>query len=168
MVSKSTGFTPSEMLYGTNITLPAAWTWHSTNEEDILHAVKRIKLIKDKLPQLRKLGVRRGVAAKNSEQTRYNKKVKEFLFQVGHKVLKLVESEKGKLEDLWEGPYTILKCLTKGTYLICDDYGNRDLVNGDKLKLYFSSTSMVPSVSNRMRSKFKTFNQGKRYEDIHA
>ncbi|OMH80500.1 hypothetical protein AX774_g6063 [Zancudomyces culisetae] len=124
--------------------------------------------MKSNLPQIRKIGVRKAVAANESEKVRYNKTVKFTKFQVREKVLKLVEYERGKLESLWEGPYTVLKRFTKGAYLISDQFGNRDLVNGDLLKKYHESKFMIPEISNRLRPKLLTFKQAQNNEGIIA
>ncbi|OMH85256.1 hypothetical protein AX774_g1209 [Zancudomyces culisetae] len=166
MQSKSTGYTPAEMMYGTDMLIPSTWQTNGIVEDEVEQIESRLKLMQSNLPQLRKIGVQKAVAAKEAEKVRYNKSVKSTKFQVGDKVLKLVEYERGKLESLWEGPYTILKRFTKGAYLISDHLGNRDLVNGDLLKLYYESKFMIPEITSRLRPKLHTYKQVRQNEDI--
>ncbi|OMH83944.1 Retrovirus-related Pol polyprotein from transposon [Zancudomyces culisetae] len=168
MESKSTGYTPAEMMYGTEMCIPSTWKSNGVIEDEVEQVKSRLELMKSNLPQIRKIGVRKAVAAKESEKVRYNKTVKFTKFQVGEKVLKLVEYERGKLESLWEGPYTVMKRFTKGAYLISDQFGNRDLVNGDLLKKYHESKFMIPEISNRLRPKLLTFKQAQNNEGIIA
>ncbi|OMH80343.1 Transposon Tf2-11 polyprotein [Zancudomyces culisetae] len=168
MNSKSTGYTPAEMLYGTELQMPSTWKTNGIIEDDVEQIEHRLKLMQSDLPQIRKIGVRKAVAAKEAEKIRYNKTVKPTKFQVGNKVLKVVEYDRGKLESLWEGPFTIIKRFSKGAYLITDQLGNRDLVNGDLLKLYHESRFMIPEITSRLRPKLNTFKQARYNEDIIA
>ncbi|OMH79256.1 hypothetical protein AX774_g7336, partial [Zancudomyces culisetae] len=77
-------------------------------------------------------------------EIRYNRDVKIYKFKIGDYVLKRVEIEKSKLESYWEGPYQVERVLAKGAYIINDNHGSRDLVNGDLLKMYNASNNMIP------------------------
>ncbi|OMH83426.1 Retrovirus-related Pol polyprotein from transposon [Zancudomyces culisetae] len=154
MESKSTQFSPSQMLYGTQMTLPNAWETNGRIDNIEEQVKERVKLITTDLPQIRELGVVKAVEAKKWNEYRYNKT--------------LVEQEKSKLEDLWEGPYLVLRKLDKRTYLITDGVGNRDLINGDILKSYHESNFMIPEVAHTIKPKIKMIRRIRRDEGIHA
>ncbi|OMJ18370.1 hypothetical protein AYI69_g7056 [Smittium culicis] len=155
MKSKATGFSPSEMLYGTQIKTPRSWIFQEESidlEEAIIQRIRGIKL---ELPELRKIGIDRMVKNKNSETARYNEKVTIENFKLGNLVYKLSEQTQRKLEAPWEGPYKIKEVLNKGTYLISDSLGNQDLVHGDRLKLFNRGEFSVPIETIPLRTNLK-------------
>ncbi|OMH78985.1 DNA damage-inducible protein 1 [Zancudomyces culisetae] len=124
--------------------------------------------INDDLPVLRNLAHKSSIEAKSSQATRYNKGVTYHRFEVGEKVLKLVDMERSKLEHYWEGPYTVERALSKGAYVISDQEGNRELAHGDMLKKYHTSNYMIPDVTTTLKTKLKRFKQSRRNENIRA
>ncbi|PWA01420.1 hypothetical protein BB558_002484 [Smittium angustum] len=139
MKNKSTGLSPSELLYGVNLLTPATWVGPAEIDDLEGAIMERIEFIKTDLPELRNAGISRMVEVKQREKEVYDKSVQS------------------KLEELWEGPYRILKKLDKGTYIIEDEEGNRDLVHGDRLKLFYKNKEMIPEVGIPLRSKLKRF-----------
>ncbi|OMJ16644.1 Retrovirus-related Pol polyprotein from transposon [Smittium culicis] len=145
MKSRITKYSPSELLYGTKIITPVAWKPRSENDdinEDIFERVKRIDL---EIPEMRLKAFNSSVKNKKYEAKKYNENVKLYKFKVGDKVLKQVEVG-DKFGPKWEGPYTIYWVHGKGSYVIQDINDNRDLVNGDRLKIYNENRNMIPEV----------------------
>ncbi|OMH82056.1 hypothetical protein AX774_g4476 [Zancudomyces culisetae] len=168
MKNKSTGYSPAELLYGFNLTLNS--NWQPNGEIDNLEEEinTRIKIINTDLPQIRKLSAEKSVSAKRKTEIKYNKNVKIFNFNLGDKVLKLVQGEKNKFDKIFEGPYEIQQKLTKGAYVISDNNANREIVNGDILKLYHNINGMIPEVTSNLNTKLKRFKKPRLHEDIYA
>ncbi|OMH81800.1 Retrovirus-related Pol polyprotein from transposon [Zancudomyces culisetae] len=136
------GVSPSKMLYGSNIRTPVTWTSEVTNENETEAFKERLKFVEVNLPVLRDLASQKIIKNKEYEVQRYNKKVTVFKFKLLDKVLKKVEMPTSKFSAIWEGPYTIVRVLDKGTYIIRDEDNNLDQVNGDRLKKYKESENM--------------------------
>ncbi|OMH80018.1 Retrovirus-related Pol polyprotein from transposon, partial [Zancudomyces culisetae] len=135
---------PAELLYGIKLATPATWTPPPEISDVELGIQERIEAIKTDIPELRNVGLNNSRAAKEKEQAVYNRGVKLSVFKEGDIVLKLTEQPQAKLENIWQGPYKVTRRLNKGAYVIMDSEGNRDLVNGDMLKLYHYSKYMLP------------------------
>ncbi|OMH80458.1 Retrovirus-related Pol polyprotein from transposon, partial [Zancudomyces culisetae] len=157
MRNRSTGYSPAELLYGVKLTTPALWSPPAEISDLELAIQERIESINTNIPELREIGYQNSVKAKQNMKTAYDKKVKFVNFEIDQMVMKLVEHATDKFQEVWEGPYRILKKLNLGAYLITDSEGNRDIVNGDSLKKYHHSTHMVPEVSSQLRSKLHRF-----------
>ncbi|OMJ24453.1 hypothetical protein AYI69_g4629 [Smittium culicis] len=128
MKSKATGFSPAEMLYGFELTMPTSWAppiEECALEESI---IERVRSLNTELQNIRATGVSKMIKNKNKEKNQYNQGVKLSTFEVGDRVLKLVEQVKSKLEEKCEGPY-----------IIKYEENNKDLVHGDRLKEFKSS-----------------------------
>ncbi|OMJ20021.1 hypothetical protein AYI70_g2666 [Smittium culicis] len=138
MKSKSTGFSPAEMLFGFQIRTPMSWQPKNGEYNYEESVMQRIAEIKVELPEIRKLGIDRMVKVKNKEKSIYDKKVSKEGFKIGELILKSIDHPQKKLEQKWDGPYKIEKVLEKGTYWISDKLGNKDLVHGDRLKKFNS------------------------------
>ncbi|PVV03363.1 hypothetical protein BB560_002160 [Smittium megazygosporum] len=95
--------------------------------------------------------------SRKEKEIRYNRDVYEMEFQIGDRVLRLIEHSQTKLEPKWEGPYTIKTVLEKGTYIIKDDFENRDLVHGDRLKNFREDSEENIEVENVLRSNIYRF-----------
>ncbi|OLY80384.1 hypothetical protein AYI68_g5521 [Smittium mucronatum] len=104
------------------------------NLQDVVQ--DRIKTITKVLPILRHSGVENNISSKNINKIRYDKSILEKTFELDKKVLLKAGKVVGKFEAPWKGPYKIIHKYAKGSYLISDDKGNRDIVNGDRLKDY--------------------------------
>ncbi|OMH81079.1 Retrovirus-related Pol polyprotein from transposon [Zancudomyces culisetae] len=137
--SKTTGFTPAELLYGKDLTMAHNWTPANlidTRNELVHH---RIEFLSTGLKEIRELGLENSKVKKLKQKGYYDKKVKEKLFKKNDIVLKYIEGEKTKFQRIWKGPYKVEKILINGTYVIVDSEGNSELVNGDTIKLFHDS-----------------------------
>ncbi|OMH80131.1 Pro-Pol polyprotein, partial [Zancudomyces culisetae] len=126
----------AELLYGVQITTPSVWTPPPDADNVELAIRERIQAITSELPEMRNESVEHNAAAKAKDKATYNRHVKVMTFQKGDLVLKLTEQFQSKLEEIWEGPYRVDNVLSKGTYIITDDEGNRELIHGDMLKRF--------------------------------
>ncbi|PVU87640.1 hypothetical protein BB559_005956 [Furculomyces boomerangus] len=91
------------------------------------------------IPEIRAIGAKNNLEAKRKDKVKYDRNVRVEEFMVGDEVLKHVDKVKSKFEPWWEGPYIIVHKAKNGAYLIQDSSGNRDLINGDRLKRYKNS-----------------------------
>jgi hypothetical protein len=71
----------------------------------------------------------------------YDKRLKKKEVKEGDKVL-LYNSRfktfgKGKLQSKWDGPYVVHSVLSKGAVTIMDIKGDKSMVNGQRLKVYY-------------------------------
>ncbi|OMJ28083.1 hypothetical protein AYI69_g2455 [Smittium culicis] len=108
--------------------MPTSWAppiEECTLEESI---IERVRSLNSELQNIRATGVSKMIKNKNNEKNQYNQGVKLSTFEVGDRVLKLVEQVKSKLEEKCEGPY-----------IIKYEENNKDLVHGDRLKEFKSS-----------------------------
>ncbi|OMH82940.1 hypothetical protein AX774_g3565 [Zancudomyces culisetae] len=157
MRNRTTSYSPAELLYGVRLLTPTIWN-PPAEPSDIELAIKeRIEFIKTDIPEMRSAGYANSIASKEKEKETYDKGVREMYFKEGDIVLKLTEQPQPKLEQIWEGPYHVQRRLRLGAYVIADSEGNRDIVNGDMLKLYSQKQYMLPEVSNTLRSKLQRF-----------
>ncbi|OMH83811.1 hypothetical protein AX774_g2677, partial [Zancudomyces culisetae] len=139
------------------LTTPALWTPPPEISDLDIAIQERIDAIKTDIPELRNVGLSNSIAEKEKEKIRYDSRVRPSAFKEGDIVLKLTEQPMPKLEQVWEGPYKVDRRLNKGTYIISDSEGNRDLVNGDMLKHYHQSRYMIPEISTPLRTKLVRF-----------
>ncbi|OMJ26285.1 Transposon Ty3-G Gag-Pol polyprotein [Smittium culicis] len=157
MKNTSTKYSPSELLYGYNITLPSNYRPPAEQENFVESVSERYQSWMFKFPQIRAEGLANIIANKEKVSEKYNIGVNKREYSTGQKVLKKVDSG-NKFEELWEGPYNIDIRLQKGAYIISDSAGNRDIVHGDRLIEYKRSEKMVPEViPANLRSTLKRF-----------
>ncbi|KAF8918261.1 hypothetical protein BGZ52_012941, partial [Haplosporangium bisporale] len=99
----------------------------------------------------------RAQAAENSEKAQarqsryYNKMLVPVLYHANDLVLLRITqptaiTQSAKFSQVYEGPYTIVRPLMNGTYLIGDSSGQQDIVHVERLKPYSSHTHMVPEI----------------------
>jgi hypothetical protein len=71
----------------------------------------------------------------------YDKRLKKKEFKEGHKVLlynlRFRTFGKGKLQRKWDRPYIVHSVLYNGAVTIMDVKGDRFMVNGQRLKIYY-------------------------------
>jgi hypothetical protein len=84
---------------------------------------------------------------KYQERRHLEKLPKIVKYKEGDKVLvydsRLDKQWSGKLDTKWKGPFTISKCLDKGTYALRNQFNQplKELVHADRLKLYKGRTN---------------------------
>ncbi|OMH79226.1 hypothetical protein AX774_g7367 [Zancudomyces culisetae] len=141
MKNRSTGFSPSEMLYGVKMQTSSTWMPPAeidNIEEEILQSLRVVPI---SIPKMREKAMEN------------NAKSKSVISRDTTKC-----GPGGKFDSIWKGPYKIIKCYTKGVYLIKDPDGNMNTVNGDRLKAYKYSERMVPEVvPSSLRTKIRIY-----------
>ncbi|OMJ11773.1 Gag-Pol polyprotein [Smittium culicis] len=158
MKNSTTGLSPAELLYGVKLNTPATWMPGSTIEDVEEGLIERVRSIKIDLENLRKVAIDRSVKAKAQMKRNYDQSVVKYVFKMNDMVLRKIDTVQTKFQPLWEGPYKIIHVYQKGTYIIEDSTGKRDLVHGDRLKYYHESRRMVPEiVPAAIRSSLKRF-----------
>ncbi|OMJ25322.1 hypothetical protein AYI70_g972 [Smittium culicis] len=160
MKNRSTGLSPSMMLYGSEMVLPTTWEPLSDTVDYEEEIKERERYINIDLPEIRKIGSKKNAESKNTSAVAYNKGIVGYRFKPRDVVLKFTDVKKSKFSPVWEGPYTIVEVGDYGSYTIKDDKENYDIVHGDKLKPYYHSSRMIPEVSStKLQSTLRKFRQ---------
>ncbi|PVU85163.1 hypothetical protein BB560_007130 [Smittium megazygosporum] len=139
-----TGKSPAEILYGVKINMPSTWNPSDEVESVEEHALERTKFIKVYIQKIMGNVIEQNAVVKPESKKLYERNVALYVFKIGDYVLKKIGQEVSKYGQIWGGPYRIVNVGNKGVYIIQDLDGNKDSVNGDRLKLYHCSGSMIP------------------------
>ena len=120
----ATGFSPFELLYGREVRGPLSvlkHNWTSDNNDDnekdiVTHLMDMRKRIKNLMQEA------------NENQDEYQKKMKKKYdkdartrqrsFEPGEQVLIFLPEKAGKLDNKWQGPYTVIRKINAVNYLI--------------------------------------------------
>ncbi|OMH80461.1 Retrovirus-related Pol polyprotein from transposon [Zancudomyces culisetae] len=156
--NRNTGISPAESLYGVKLNTPVYWNPVVTQEDEVEAILERLKYVKEELPIIRAQAYQNIIINKRYEKQRYDKSVHFHKYKVGDKVLKVVAAPQSKFDERWEGPYNVVRVLDKGTYIIMDAEGNKDQVNGDRLKPYHDRGYLIPEVlPSRIRTTLQYY-----------
>ena len=148
-IKKSTGTSPFQLVYGTDAIFPV----HLINP--VMKFVQEIDeepdVIRRRMFQIVQLQQEReairDIAEKHQKRIkdRFDKKVKKDLFTVGDLVLrwdarKDEKGKHGKFDNLWIGPFSIMKILGNNTFVLQNLRGEEIMgpVNGRFLKLFYT------------------------------
>ena len=133
----SIGTSPAMLEFGRVLRLPK----ESLHQETIW---ERIKHMVTQMPTIRSSALEHLI---NQQHKETPKIIKETQFQVGDSVL-VHKTWLGKtMKPKWEGPFTIIKVFSHGTYAIIDkDGGTSKPINGDRLRLYKDRLYLEPIV----------------------
>ncbi|KAG1040601.1 hypothetical protein G6F43_012260 [Rhizopus delemar] len=165
LVNSSTGFSPSQLLYGYQMVTPYAWQapiLDFVEGEYQVAVADRVEFVQDQLVKIRELAREASDKAKEKRAIQYNSRVHGFKkgFQIGEQVLLKEEILENKFSDKWSGPYTVAQIGKNGTYLLegLNRVRLRKAVNGDSLKPFVESKYMVPDVATAKANEyFKTW-----------
>lgn len=160
----STEFSPSELLYGYQITTPGLWSAPLTEaDEETMEEllVERVKFIRNELAEIRLSARENSEQAKGKQAERYNKRVKALrVYEIGEQVLLKENVPKGKFGDKWSGPYVVLKRKGVDNYYLEGPRRARvkAAVNSDFLKPYIERKTMEPDIEVKHNHEhFKTW-----------
>lgn len=163
LVNESTGFSPSQLLYGFQLITPGTWQApirDYVEGEYEVDVAKRVEFVQTELEKLRQIAREKSDQAKARQAIRYNKLVYPRTYQIGEQVLLKEDVPSGKFADKWSGPYVVIQVLRNGTYQLEGIRKGRikNAVNGDSLKPFIESKYMVPDVATQNAMEhFKTW-----------
>jgi hypothetical protein len=151
----TTKFTPFFLNHGREARLPIEVdSLQEISEYNLENTIlQRTYDLIDRLPMYQQKArdqIRR--SQKYQEQRHLKKLPKIIKYKEGDKVLiynsRLDKQWSGKLDTRWKGPFTIYKCLDKGTYALQNQFNQplKELVHADRLKLYKDCTSWEPQI----------------------
>ena len=116
----STGFSPFELLYGHQVRGPLdvlSESWQSSQKSDE-SVVSHILSVREKLVTMRELVSTNLQQAQAQQKKWYDHNASEREFQEGDMVLLLLPTSSNKLLAQWQGPYRVIKRMSKVNYLI--------------------------------------------------
>jgi hypothetical protein len=120
--SKPTGQSPYFLAYGSEAILPADVIWDSPvveqYDEGISEDSRRVDI--DGLEEARCAALIQSARYLEGIRCYHDRNVKEHSINVGDIVLRRIQNTEGlhKLSSPWEGPFTVAKVTTPGSYLL--------------------------------------------------
>ncbi|GFX71700.1 CCHC-type domain-containing protein [Trichonephila clavipes] len=117
---ESTGYTPSELVYGKNLRTPETLVmehWMEPEEEGDLVTEYMFKLI-NRLKRCQEVAINKMEEMQVKRKTWYDKNAIKREFKDGDLVLVLATSRTNKLAVQWIGPGTILNKISETNYLV--------------------------------------------------
>ncbi|GFU09452.1 retrovirus-related Pol polyprotein from transposon 297, partial [Trichonephila clavipes] len=117
---ESTGYTPSELVYGKNLRTPETLVmehWMEPEEEGDLVTEYMFKLV-NRLKRCQEVAINKMEEMQVKRKTWYDKNAVKREFKDGDLVLVLATSRANKLAVLWIGPGTILNKISETNYLV--------------------------------------------------
>ncbi|GFW49970.1 retrovirus-related Pol polyprotein from transposon 17.6 [Trichonephila clavipes] len=117
---ESTGYTPSELVYGKNLRTPETLVmehWMEPEEEGDLVTEYMFKLI-NRLKRCQEIAINKMEEMQVKRKTWYDKNAVKREFKDGDLVLVLATSRANKLAVQWIGPGTILNKISETNYLV--------------------------------------------------
>ncbi|GFV87714.1 retrovirus-related Pol polyprotein from transposon 297 [Trichonephila clavipes] len=117
---ESTGYTPSELVYGKNLRTPETLVmehWMEPEEEGDLVTEYMFKLI-NRLKRCQEVAINKMEEMQVKRKTWYDKNAVKREFKDGDLVLVLATSRANKLAVQWIGPGTILNKISETNYLV--------------------------------------------------
>ncbi|GFT98755.1 retrovirus-related Pol polyprotein from transposon 17.6 [Trichonephila clavipes] len=149
---ESTGYTPSELVYGKNLRTPETLVmehWMEPEEEGDLVTEYMFKLI-NRLKRCQEVAINKMEEMQVKRKTWYDKNAVKREFKDGDLVLVLATSRANKLAVQWIGPGTILNKISKTNYLV-EIPGRREtsqIYHINMLKPYYKRPEHVNVIIN--------------------
>lgn len=116
---ESTGFTPSELVYGRNLRSPLRLlreNWEEETEDPTV--VEYVLTLLNRLHNTRSIVEENMLAAQSRAKVYYDRNSRTRTFENGDKVLLLRSSRGNKLEVQWEGPAIVQEKLSETNYVV--------------------------------------------------
>ncbi|GFT52386.1 retrovirus-related Pol polyprotein from transposon 297 [Trichonephila clavipes] len=149
---ESTGYTPSELVYGKNLRTPETLVmehWMEPEEESDLVTEYMFKLI-NRLKRCQEVAINKMEEMQVKRKTWYDKNAVKREFKEGDLVLVLATSRANKLAVQWIGPGTILNKISETNYLV-EIPGRREtsqIYHINMLKPYYKRPEHVNVIIN--------------------
>ncbi|GFX55083.1 retrovirus-related Pol polyprotein from transposon 297 [Trichonephila clavipes] len=149
---ESTGYTPSELVYGKNLRTPETLVmehWMEPEEEGDLITEYMFKLI-NRLKRCQEVAINKMEEMQVKRKTWYDKNAVKREFKDGDLVLVLATSRTNKLAVQWIGPGTILNKISETNYLV-EIPGRREtsqIYHINMLKPYYKRPEHVNVIIN--------------------
>ncbi|GFW71629.1 retrovirus-related Pol polyprotein from transposon 412 [Trichonephila clavipes] len=149
---ESTGYTPSELVYGKNLRTPETLVmehWMEPEEEGDLVTEYMLKLI-NRLKRCQEVAINKMEEMQVKRKTWYDKNAVKREFKDGDLVLVLATSRANKLAVQWIGPGTILNKISETNYLV-EIPGRREtsqIYHINMLKPYYKRPEHVNVIIN--------------------
>ncbi|GFX05921.1 retrovirus-related Pol polyprotein from transposon 412 [Trichonephila clavipes] len=149
---ESTGYTPSELVYGKNLRTPETLViehWMEPEEEGDLVTEYMFKLI-NRLKRCQEVAINKMEEMQVKRKTWYDKHAVKREFKDGDLVLVLATSRANKLAVQWIGPGTILNKISETNYLV-EIPGRREtsqIYHINMLKPYYKRPEHVNVIIN--------------------
>ncbi|GFX29428.1 CCHC-type domain-containing protein [Trichonephila clavipes] len=149
---ESTGYTPSELVYGKNLRTPETLVmehWMEPEEECDLVTEYMFKLI-NRLKRCQEVAINKMEEMQVKRKTWYDKNAVKREFKDGDLVLVLATSRANKLAVQWIGPGTILNKISETNYLV-EIPGRREtsqIYHINMLKPYYKRPEHVNVIIN--------------------
>ncbi|GFV89793.1 retrovirus-related Pol polyprotein from transposon 412 [Trichonephila clavipes] len=150
-ISRSTGYTPSELVYGKNLRTPETLVmehWMEPEEGDLVTEYM-FKLI-NRLKRCQEIAINKMEEMQVKRKTWYDKNAVKREFKDGDLVLVLATSRANKLAVQWIGPGTILNKISEMNYLV-EIPGRREtsqIYHINMLKPYYKRPEHVNVIIN--------------------
>lgn len=135
-IHRCMGFTPMEVLYGFTPIIP---TDVKQEPEPLYNYDDYVLELKNKLQNAYKIARQNLLNSKEFTKKYYDKKIYPVKFHVGDKVLVKDAAKKGKLSQVWLGPFTVVEVPTEVNTTIRINKRNRRIHN-NRLKHFFDNS----------------------------
>ena len=151
MIHETTGFTPSELVFGKNLRTPETLVYEqligeSSNPKEI-SVNEYIFDLHQRLARCQELAISNATDARAKRKVWYDKHTKNRMFKPGDRVLILKPKKLNKLMAKWQGPATVIKKISDTNYLI--NFDNKEQIyHINMLKQYFGRQEEVNYLNN--------------------
>ena len=143
----NTGISPFEIIHGMPMrglldVLHEGWLAGELKEQSVIEWVNELK---EAISKTLELTTEREIKAKAKMKDIYDRKAIVREFKVGDQVLARCPDLQGKLNDLWEGPFTVTDIVSPVTYrLAVPSRRSKNMVSHvNRLKLYHTPEALV-------------------------
>lgn len=135
MTSRSTSFTPYEMVFGTDFNFP----WSFPKELKTTSHSDYVKNLKSVLQKISKVAHENNIKAKSSYNQRRNKRAQNLVFEANDWVMlkkERFEAGSSKLKQKFEGPFKVIKQLSPQNLVI--------LIGDEEKVVHISKVKRIP------------------------
>lgn len=145
----STGYSPSELLYGRKVRGPldlVRESWEGTFQENQQPILQYVETMRTRMRRTLQLSQENIQGAQAKQKAMYDAHAQERELQAGQQVMVLIPVRSNKLQATWAGPYTVVKRTGPVNYVIALDKEGRHLrkVHINWVKVYRERKRNIP------------------------